>query len=81
MAFADLIRTAIASVVVIVAAGCASDETVRTTETPPGVVRARIVGLLPPSLRDREGWADDIQRAFAALKLVPTQTTCARCSR
>lgn len=53
-------------------AACANDETVRTTETPPGVVQARIVGLLPVTLRDREGWAGDIRTAFAAMKLAPT---------
>ncbi|MGE0313706.1 MAG: DUF1615 domain-containing protein [Lautropia sp.] len=65
---APVARVAVACIVV---AGCANDGTVRTVETPPGVVQARIVALLPPTIRDRDGWASDIRTAFAALKLAP----------
>lgn len=44
----------------------------------PSDIRAEIVHLLPAATSDREGWASDIQAAFAALKIEPTtQNLCA----
>ncbi len=44
----------------------------------PDVARARIAGLLPAKLTNRDGWALDIFAAFEALDLPPTtQNTCA----
>jgi hypothetical protein len=40
----------------------------------PAEVRARIEMLLPRGVRDRGGWASDIQVAFAALKLDPNDS-------
>jgi hypothetical protein len=40
----------------------------------PAEVRARIEMLLPRGVRDRGGWATDIQVAFAALKLDPNDS-------
>ncbi|MFD2644998.1 DUF1615 domain-containing protein [Pseudomonas japonica] len=37
-------------------------------------VRARVAALLPASVADRQGWARDIQAAFTAQKLVPSQS-------
>lgn len=41
------------------------------TPRSPAEVRAQIVRLLPPRTADRQGWAGDIQAAFAALKVEP----------
>ena len=38
----------------------------------PEQVRARLAQLLPPRLDDRQGWAHDIQGAFSALKIEPS---------
>lgn len=44
----------------------------------PAEVRAEIVRLLPAKTKDRQGWATDIQTAFAALDIDPTtQNICA----
>jgi hypothetical protein len=53
-----------------------------TPSTPPppspSQVRAQIVRLLPATLTDRQGWAGDIQAAFAALQIRPvTPNLCA----
>ena len=68
----SLLRCASTLLCLVVLAACANDETIRTTETPPGVVQARIVALLPANLRGRDGWATDIRTAFSAMKLAPT---------
>jgi Protein of unknown function (DUF1615) len=39
----------------------------------PEQVRASIDSLLPPAVRDRAGWAGDIQDSFAALDIAPTR--------
>jgi len=41
---------------------------------PPEQVRARIAALLPASVNDRQGWARDIETAFSAQKLDPSQS-------
>ncbi|MEO7013776.1 MAG: DUF1615 domain-containing protein [Dokdonella sp.] len=63
---------------VALAAGCATAPKVGEPEFRPADVRARIVRLLPAQTRDREGWATDIQAAFAALEIKPgNQNLCA----
>ena len=58
----------------VLAGGCAEPPRPRT----PAEVRAEIVRLLPAGTSDRKGWAEDIQTAFAALKIEPsTQNLCA----
>jgi hypothetical protein len=52
--------------------GCASQRTQETPPRSPAQVRAEIVRLMPAAARDREGWATDIQAAFAAQDLAPT---------
>ncbi|MCC6201118.1 MAG: DUF1615 domain-containing protein [Moraxellaceae bacterium] len=44
----------------------------------PAEVRAQLVKLLPATLADREGWAQDIQFAFQSMALLPsTENLCA----
>jgi hypothetical protein len=52
--------------------GCASQRTQEASPRSPAQVRAEIVRLMPAAARDREGWATDIQAAFAAQDLAPT---------
>ncbi|HET6545966.1 MAG TPA: DUF1615 domain-containing protein [Rhodanobacteraceae bacterium] len=57
---------------------CATQKRAREPLHRPAEVRARIVRLLPAVTADREGWATDIQAAFAALRIEPTeQNLCA----
>lgn len=51
-------------------AGC--EERKRPRVKTPGEVRAELSKLMPPGVRDRAGWAEDIQAAFAALRIDPT---------
>lgn len=54
----------------VLLAGCARQ---RTQEAPrPADVRTAIVRLMPAGTPDREGWATDIQVAFAAQAIAPT---------
>jgi hypothetical protein len=60
---------------IVIVAGCSPP-----TPSPPSPsqVRAQIVRLLPATLGDRQGWATDIQAAFAALDIRPvTPNLCA----
>ena len=54
----------------IAVAGCSTQpaQPVRS----PDQVRARIVQLLPATVQDRQGWATDIQTAFAVQELEPS---------
>ena len=54
----------------ITVAGCSTQpaQPVRS----PDQIRARIVQLLPSTVQDRQGWATDIQTAFAVQELDPT---------
>jgi hypothetical protein len=52
-------------------AGCARPRPEAPTRRP-AEVRAQIVRLLPADTADRAGWATDIQAAFAALDITPT---------
>ena len=55
-----------------VLAGCSSQGTQSLPDRSPEQVRARVVQLLPASIADRQGWATDIQAAFAAQGLAPS---------
>ena len=54
--------------VLFVLVGCSTPAPPRS----PAAVRADIVRRLPASVADRQGWAADIQAAFAALAIAPT---------
>ncbi|KAF1051216.1 MAG: hypothetical protein GAK43_02503 [Stenotrophomonas maltophilia] len=57
-------------------AGCGSHAT-RSAQPSPEQVRASLVQLLPAGVKDRQGWAADIQTAFAAQHLEPSpQNLC-----
>ncbi|WP_169338820.1 DUF1615 domain-containing protein [Pseudomonas parafulva] len=45
-----------------------------TPQADPAQVRAQLMRLLPAQARDRAGWADDIQTAFQAQGLEPSQS-------
>jgi hypothetical protein len=63
---------ALALVVVVVVSGCAVDGTFREAPASPQAIRAEITALLPANVSDGAGWAQDIQRAFSALRLDAT---------
>ena len=56
----------------VVLAGCSSQGTQTLPSLTPDQTRARIVQLLPAKTADRAGWATDIQVAFTAQGLAPT---------
>jgi hypothetical protein len=58
--------------VALLLGGCASQRTQETPPRSPAQVRAQIVRLMPAGAGDREGWATDIQAAFAAQDIAPT---------
>ncbi|WP_160288115.1 DUF1615 domain-containing protein [Pseudomonas knackmussii] len=63
--------------VLLALAGCSSQSTRQAAEPTPAEVRASLVRLLPATVKDRQGWATDIQVAFAAQKIKPsTQNLC-----
>ncbi len=53
-------------------AGCATTPPAPPPSRTPTQVRAQAQRLLPPAVRDREGWAGDIAAAFSALQLDPS---------
>jgi hypothetical protein len=55
----------------ILLAGCATQRTQEAARRPADV-RAEVVRLMPADTVDREGWAIDIQAAFAAQGIAPT---------
>lgn len=58
-------------------AACSTQRSQQAPELTPGQVRAQIVRLMPAKTPDREGWAVDIQTAFAAQELEPsTENLC-----
>jgi hypothetical protein len=63
----NVLTLALVGLLPIALAGCdAAGQT-------PAQVRARLERLIPSSVKDRPGWAADIQGAFAALEIEPTQ--------
>ncbi len=78
MAPADRRRRFPIGISLAILGGCAAHRPVQEPRYPPDVVRALIVRLLPAKAADREGWATDIDAAFAALDLEPTpENLCA----
>lgn len=64
-------------VVLLALTGCGTQSARQAAEPSPAEVRASIVRLLPSGTSDRQGWATDIQVAFAAQKIKPsTQNLC-----
>lgn len=62
----------------LVLAGCGSQRTQEPSPRSPAEVKAEILRLLPAKATDRQGWATDIQVAFAAQNIAPsTQNLCA----
>lgn len=56
---------------------CATQPPIRAAHTP-AEVRAQLVHLLPATVRDRKGWANDIETAFSTLEIEPSaQNLCA----
>ena len=69
-------RLILSVVVLLSLAGCAGQGS-RQAPSDPAQVKAQIVRLLPAKTPDREGWARDIQAAFAAQALAATtQNIC-----
>jgi uncharacterized protein YceK len=70
-------RLIVSVVALLVLAGCGTQRTQQAPARSPTEVKAEIVRLLPAKTVDRQGWATDIQAAFAALKIAPTtQNLC-----
>ncbi|MGJ7518849.1 DUF1615 domain-containing protein [Pseudomonas baetica] len=62
----------------LVLAGCGSQRPQEPPARTPAQVKAEILRLLPAKTVDRQGWATDIQAAFAAQNITPsTQNLCA----
>ena len=70
-------RLIMSIVALLVLAGCGSQRTQQAPARTPAEVKAEIVRLLPANAVDRQGWATDIQAAFAAQKIeTTTQNLC-----
>ena len=62
----------VALVLAIALAAIGCDEAKRPHRKTPAEVRAELSRLMPPGVRDRSGWAADIQAAFASLQIDPS---------
>lgn len=58
--------------ILVLMQGCATPP--RAPEADPAKVQAQVKRLLPASTRDRDGWAQDIQVAFAAQRIAPSKS-------
>ncbi|MFC5435259.1 DUF1615 domain-containing protein [Rhodanobacter umsongensis] len=58
--------------IAVLLAGCAAQRPQEAPLRRPAQVRAEIMRLMPAGADDREGWATDIQAAFAAQGIAPT---------
>ncbi len=63
---------AVLLVIPVLLAGCASQRTQEVPPRRPAEVRAEIMRLMPAGASDRDGWATDIQAAFAAQQIAPS---------
>ncbi len=54
-------------------AGCAGDDPYRMPPSTPESMRVQIASLMPSTVRDRAGWATDIQESFTAMKIAPSK--------
>jgi hypothetical protein len=71
------IRLITSVAVLLVLAGCGSQRTQEPAARSAAEVKAEIVRLLPAKAADPQGWATDIQAAFAAQDISPTtQNLC-----
>ena len=61
----------VTAIATLVLAAC-TPQAPRPHQPTPAEVRAQVQRLLPMTLKDREGWAADIQGAFQSLQLPPT---------
>lgn len=63
---------------VLLLGACASQPAKQVLPPSPAQIRAELVRLLPETVRDRSGWATDIQVAFTAQRIAPTtENLCA----
>ena len=70
-------RLIMSIVALLVLAGCGSQRTQQAPARTPAEVKADIMRLLPAKTGDRQGWATDIQAAFAAQNIeTTTQNLC-----
>jgi hypothetical protein len=70
-------KAAIAGLVLLIA-GCGTRESAPPIERPPEVVRADIVRLLPASVSDKRGWAEEIDLAMRIQGIEPSaENICA----
>ncbi|GAB3336674.1 DUF1615 domain-containing protein [Marilutibacter aestuarii] len=75
---ARALRAVMLLATVLALAACASGPASKAGWRPPAEVRAEIARRMPAGVADREGWAADIQVAFAAQGLVPdAENLCA----
>jgi hypothetical protein len=65
--------TGLLGAILLLLGACATQRTPEAPAHRPADVRADIVRLLPSKTADREGWATDIQAAFAALSIEPNR--------
>ena len=67
-----LLRPLMIALTSVLLVACGTQRANQAPELTPGQVRAQIVRLMPANTPDREGWAADIQTAFAAQELDPS---------
>jgi len=65
-------RCLVAVAAAVLAAGCTTPPQPAGAPERPADLRQRVQSLLPPTLADRAGWAQDLQVAFSALNVEPS---------